>query len=61
MKSYMVERNLHGISLDGVGEAKEAARRQAAVMREAGVPIRYVRTAFLPDDGRCMCILLSAV
>lgn len=55
MKSYMVERDMKGISLQGLGEAMDALQRQARAMRDAGTPIEYVRSAFLPQDGRCMC------
>ena len=56
MKVFLVERDLAGISLDGLGEAKETALRKAASMREQGARIRYLRSTFVPEDGRCMCL-----
>lgn len=56
MRSFMVERDLLGITLDGLGESTDAALRGASDMRARGTPIDYVRTAFVPQDGRCMCI-----
>ena len=55
MKSYLVERDMMGATLDGLGEAKDAAVRYAQEMRTRGTPITYIRTAFVPQDGRCMC------
>lgn len=56
MKIFMVERDMTGTSLDALGCAKQAANEQARVMREGGTQIRYVRTTFVPGDGRCMCL-----
>jgi hypothetical protein len=56
MKIFMVDRDLAGITLQGLAEAKEAANAKAASMRAEGSRIRYVRSTFLPGDGRCMCL-----
>ncbi|CAN5604141.1 DUF4242 domain-containing protein [soil metagenome] len=56
MPIYLVERDLEGISLDGLGDAKEAANDQARRMRVAGTQIHYLRSTFVPQDGRCMCL-----
>ena len=29
-------------------------------MSKAGTPIRYLRTAFVPESGQCMCLFESA-
>ncbi|MCT8160099.1 DUF4242 domain-containing protein [Pseudoruegeria sp. SHC-113] len=52
----MVERNLAGISMDDLAGAQKAAIAQAQTMSEQGDAIRYIRSTFAPEDGRCMCL-----
>lgn len=56
MSVYMVERNLKGISMPDLAEAQKAAMATAAAMREQGTAIRYIRSTFAPQDGRCLCL-----
>jgi hypothetical protein len=56
MKIYMVERDLKGISMDGLAGAQKAAMDTAEQMRGQGTDIRYIRSTFAPEDGRCMCL-----
>jgi len=56
MSVYMVERSLSGISMDALGGAQKAAIGKAEEMTAAGTPVRYIRTTFAPEDGRCMCL-----
>jgi hypothetical protein len=56
MSVFMVERNLRGISMDDLGNAQDAAISKGKQMTEEGTPVRYIRTTFSPDDGRCMCL-----
>lgn len=56
MQVFMVERQLGGISMDDLAGAQKAAIGKAAEMRAGGTDIKYVRTTFAPDDGRCMCL-----
>jgi len=56
MGTYMVERSLNGISMDDLGRAQKAAIGKAEEMKAAGTDIRYIRSTFAPDDGRCMCL-----
>jgi hypothetical protein len=56
MSTYMVERNLKGISMDDLGGAQKAAISKAAEMKAAGTEISYIRSTFAPEDGRCMCL-----
>ena len=53
---YMVERDLKGISMEGLGGAQKAAIAEAAKMRGEGNSINYIRSTFAPGDGRCMCL-----
>ena len=56
MKVFLVERDLAGISLDGLAEARDSALDKAASMRGQGSHIQYLRSIFVPEDGRCMCL-----
>lgn len=56
MTVYMVERELKGISMENLAAAQQAAIGKAAEMRALGTEIKYIRSTFAPDDGRCMCL-----
>jgi Protein of unknown function (DUF4242) len=56
MSVFMVERSLGGISMDDLGAAQKAAIGKGEQMTAAGTPVRYIRTTFAPEDGRCMCL-----
>lgn len=56
MATYMVERNLDGISMADLGAAQTAAITKAGEMREAGSDVRYIRSTFTPGDGCCRCL-----
>ncbi|MBW4653428.1 MAG: DUF4242 domain-containing protein [Kaiparowitsia implicata GSE-PSE-MK54-09C] len=60
MSVYMVERNLKGISMPDLAAAQTAAKVTAAAMREHGTAIRYIRSTFAPEDGRCLCLFEAA-
>ena len=56
MTVFMVERNLRGISMDALAQAQGAAIAQAQASSEQGTPVRYLRSLFTPEDGRCCCL-----
>ena len=56
MSVFMVERDLKGISMEALGGAQKAAIGKAREMSAAGTDIKYLRSTFAPDDGRCMCL-----
>ncbi len=56
MASYIADRDLKGIDMDDLGKAQGAAVAAAERLRAEGVDIRYVRSTFAPDTGRCMCL-----
>ena len=60
MSVFMVERDLKGIAMDDLAGAQNAAIGKAEEMRRAGADIRYIRTTFAPEDGRCMCLFEAA-
>ena len=57
MTVFMVERDLKGVSLEALGQAQAAAIEKARELTEAGVRVRYLRSTFAPEDGRCMCLV----
>ena len=56
MQVFMVERDLSGTSLSDLSQIKAAAIRQAEKMYDAGDRVRYIRSTFVPGDGRCLCL-----
>jgi Protein of unknown function (DUF4242) len=56
MSVFMVERDLKGISMEALGGAQKAAIGKAQEMSSDGTSIRYLRSTFAPEDGRCMCL-----
>ena len=56
MAIFMVERDLKGIAMDDLAGAQKAAISKAEQMRQQGSDVRYIRSTFAPEDGRCMCL-----
>ena len=56
MPVFMVERDLKGIAMQDLTAAQKAAIGKADEMRQGGRDVRYIRTTFAPEDGRCMCL-----
>jgi hypothetical protein len=56
MTVYMVERDLKGITMEALGGAQKAAIGKAQEMSASGKNIKYIRSTFAPEDGRCMCL-----
>ncbi|MGO1118456.1 DUF4242 domain-containing protein [Rhodovibrionaceae bacterium A322] len=56
MSTFMVERNLKGISMDDLAAAQQVAIGKAAEMTAQGTDINYIRSTFAPGDGRCICL-----
>jgi Protein of unknown function (DUF4242) len=59
MEVFMVERSLKGIPMDQLAAAQQRAISTAEQMTAAGTPIKYLRSTFVPEDGRCMCLFES--
>ena len=59
MEVFMVERSLKGIPMDQLAAAQQRAIRTAEEMTASGTPIKYLRSTFVPEDGRCMCLFES--
>jgi hypothetical protein len=60
MSVFMVERDLKGIAIEELAAAQKAAIGKAEEMRGNGSDIRYIRTTFAPEEGRCMCLFEAA-
>lgn len=56
MTVYMVERNLRGITMEDLAGAQKLAIAKADEFRSRGTAVRYIRSVFAPEDGRCMCL-----
>ena len=56
MAVYMVERELPGISNEGLAGAQRAAIASAQKSTSDGTPVRYIRSTFVPGEARCMCL-----
>jgi hypothetical protein len=56
MTVYMVERDLKGIAMADLAAAQKAAINTAQAYTAQGTPVRYIRSTFAPEDGRCMCL-----
>lgn len=56
MQVYMVERSLKGIQMNDLAAAQKRAISTGQEMTQAGTPVRYIRSTFAPDSGRCMCL-----
>jgi uncharacterized protein DUF4242 len=56
MAVYMVERDLPGITGDGLAGAQKAAIASSEKSTTNGTPVRYIRSTFVPGEARCMCL-----
>jgi hypothetical protein len=56
MTVYAVERSLPGVTMEALAGAQAAAIGAAAASSADGVPVRYLRSVFLPGDARCLCL-----
>ena len=60
MATYLVDRNLAGISMDELAAAQQAAIRTSATFRDAGADVTYLHSVFEPASGHCMCFFGAA-
>jgi Protein of unknown function (DUF4242) len=59
MPVYMVDRNLPGITMEQLAAVQRAAIEVSRQFTEAGRPVRYIRSTFVPQEGHCMCLFES--
>ena len=60
MQVYMVERSLKGIPMNDLAAAQKRAISTAEEMTKAGTPVRYIRSTFVPESGRCLCLFAAS-
>lgn len=53
---YMVERSLPGITPDQLAGAQQAAIETSDRHTQQGGDVRYLRSTFVPAEGRCLCL-----
>ncbi|MBY0331308.1 MAG: DUF4242 domain-containing protein [Acetobacteraceae bacterium] len=56
MTVFAVERTLPGVTMEGLAGAQAAAIGAAERSSAEGRSVRYLRSVFLPGDGRCLCL-----
>lgn len=56
MPVFVAERTLKGIPLDQLAAAQKCAIETARKFSQEGRPIKYLRSTFVPDSGRCSCL-----
>lgn len=56
MPTYLVERHLPGFKTEQLPNAAGAAKTTTEAMREEGVPVRYLRSTFVPGEEKCYCL-----
>ena len=56
MGVYLVDRDLPGITAEGLAALQRAEIRASQQLTAAGQPVRYLRSMFVPGEARCMCL-----
>lgn len=56
MAVYMVERDLPGVTMEQLAGAQKAAIETGQQFTDEGKNVRYIRTTFVPNEARCMCL-----
>jgi hypothetical protein len=56
MKTYLVERDVEGLSQADLHGLVAASLRQVARMRDDGDLVHYLGSTYLPREGRCLCL-----
>lgn len=56
MATYVVERELPGITMEQLAGAQKAAIETGEAMTAEGKDVRYIRSMFVPGEARCMCL-----
>ena len=56
MPVYMVERDLPGVTMEQLAEAQKKAIQTGKDMTSEGRAVRYIRSMFVPDEDRCLCL-----
>jgi len=57
---YMVDRDLPGLKMEQLAAAQKAAIELGKKMTAEGKKLRYIRSAFVPEEAHCMCFFEAA-
>jgi muconolactone delta-isomerase len=56
MGVYLVDRDLPGITLEGLAALQQAEIGASEQLTAAGQPVRYLRSVFILGEARCLCL-----
>lgn len=56
MPVFVVERTLKGIPMEQLAAAQKRAIETAGRLSKEGRQVKYLRSTFVPDSGRCSCL-----
>ena len=56
MPTYLVDRDLPGMTVDQFAAAQRAAMQIAQRFTAEGRPVRYIRSTFVPGEARSVCL-----
>ncbi len=57
---FVVERNLSGLAIRDLLALQRVLAESARRLSDAGEPVRYIRSTFLPRRSRCYCVFEAA-
>jgi Protein of unknown function (DUF4242) len=60
MPAYRVDRDLPGIKVEQLAAAPKAAIELSQKVSAQGKNVRYIRSAFVPEEAHCMCFFEAA-
>jgi hypothetical protein len=60
MNEFLVELYVSCTESNGVGRRAERAQRAAADLTAAGMPVRFLRSIFVPADETCLFLFEAA-
>jgi hypothetical protein len=56
MRVYLVDRDLPGITPEGLAAMQRAEITASQQLTAAGQRVHYMRSVFIPGEARCMCL-----
>ncbi len=56
MRVYLVDRDLPGITREGLAAVQRAEISASQQLAAAGQAVRYLRSLFIVGESRCMCL-----
>ncbi len=60
MGVYIVKRDLPGVTAEQLAAAQKAAIEKGQEFTANGKAVRYIRSIFVPDESKCMCLFEAA-